>query len=324
MRRSKRYRYNGPIDNSNNSNNNRNGNGTMMPPISQPGQRESRRHTMREEILRIPNILGWQCFLGASIVVFAALVLAIIGPVVGVIVGLCAIVYTARFVRWADVQTRHLFAPVFVVLTVLWLYTGYDICASVWIWNPALGWHVSIKIIIVTFYTLAIGAYSWAEYILWIEVTDPNHPSPRHASQRDNPHIPFITKETYGGQLLPEISTLPSLPSRTITIQLNKDDNGKHTESVSHIPDTINWHKFFYAVSHHGKGFTEATAKAYSIPLIDTKDQAGQLIVLGMRTVREQFLARGWLEWKNQSVHERGIRVTDKGLRIMEAIGKED
>lgn len=296
----------------------------FMPPISPPGQREYRKLTMREEIFRVLLLMGAQCFIGMSIIILFYLDLAIIGPIVGVVSGLFIIIYTARFVRWTDRQTRYLFAPIFVVLISVWLYTGYDLCQSFWMASILTHLHLMAKGAILLMSIGVKAIYGWGMYILWIEMTDPNWPSPRQAVLRDGPYIPGFSTETYGGQVLPAVSTIASLPSRTITVQLDKNGDGKHTESVSHIPDTTNWQKFAWAVAHHGKGFTEATAKAYSVPLNDVKDQVGQLIVVGMRTVREQFIARGWLEWRNPTVHERGLRVTPKGQRVLEAIGKEN
>lgn len=281
----------------------------------QPGQYESRRLTSSEEIFRVILIVGAQCFLGFISLLSLYTVIAIVGPVFGYVSILALFVYLLGRYPKANI----VLAP----LGALWFLAGYAPCAMVWISNPVSFFHPFAQGFIAILFTCVAMLSGWGVYILFLEVTDPNWPSPRQAVLRDGPFIPGVSQETYGGQLLPELDTLPSLPSRTVTVQLDKTGDGRHTESVARIPDIDNYHKFFFAVTHHGKGFTEATAKAYSVPLNDVKDQAGQLIIVGMRTLREQFLARGWLEWKNPTAHERGVKVTKKGMRVMEAMGKE-
>jgi hypothetical protein len=268
---------------------------------------------MREEIIRVPLIIGTQCFLAFITLVSLYFIAAAIGPLLGYISIISTIIFTRKFYHKPS-----------ALVFILWLIAGYPLCSSVWIANPIYFLHPFAQLAALVIYVFVAAVCGWGVYILWIEITDPNWPSPRQAVLRDGPYIPLITTETYGGQVLPEISTIPNLPSRTITVQLDKTGNGSHTESVAHIPDQENWRKFAWAVAHHGKGFTEATARAYNVPLADVRDQAGQLIVIGMRTLREQFLRRGWLEWKNPAVHERGLRVTTKGQVVLEAIGKNE
>jgi hypothetical protein len=279
---------------------------------------------MREEIQRVLFIAGAQCFFGATILLLVYFDIVLIGPILGVIIISLTAYPLILLIKRMDNWLTQLGAYILLaVLVALWAQFGYQICSSFWPSPILINLHIFARILTLTL-SLGIKAiFIWCLYILWIELTDPNWPSPRQAVLRDGPFVPGFTHETYGGQLLPETSTFPSLPTRTITVQLNKDDNGKHTESVAHIPDQDNWREFAWAVAHHGKGFTEATARAYNVPLTDIRDGAGQLITIGMRTLREQFLRRGWLEWKNPEVHERGVRVTEKGQAVLEAIGEE-
>jgi hypothetical protein len=236
----------------------------------------------------------------------------------GFAAGVFTLFYIAIKIPWGEHPTKHILFPPLVISSLLWLVAGYPLCNSIWIPNPLSFFHPFAQVAIIIAYLFADVASLWGVYVLWIEITDPNWPSPRQAVLRDGPYIPLITQETYGGQILPS-NQLSSPSSSTIRVEV-VEENGS-IKYIDGIPDTPEWHRFSKYISSKGpRSFTENAAKGFKIKLLD-QVVGGVLVMKGMRTVRTELLDRGLAYWHSAD-HGRGVVLKRPAMLMFDAIGE--
>jgi len=93
----------------------------------------------------------------------------------------------------------------------------------------------------------------------------------------------------------------PTPPEPVIRAEHRDDTNGKAKERYAKVLIS-NRARDFYRAVHAGQPFTLATARKCQV---------------GRRTfetkIRDVFLARGWLEWKDAEHHDQGLQLTEAG-----------
>ena len=309
-------------------------NNQTFPPaggLGQPGQRETRFTSLKEEISRIRQTTGGMLLFGSVILLSLVNILAILGPWFGWGIGICVIVYSFVFLR-AWIARRSMLTMstelgiVVLVLIVLacWGLVGPGWVASWWLPPCHLGFWA--ELILVAFHLLVIAALTQGTWAFWAEQVDPNGPTPPRAATHRETLIKPWDPETYGGRYLDEEDDGPALlSSPTFSIDITEQGPSGRTNHtiINDLPELPSFRQFCAHVAQGHITFTEANARDYNVPLDAVVDGQGRQMMMGLRDLRDFALdpARGWITWKNPNEHARGVILSDKFLKILAAIG---
>jgi hypothetical protein len=279
--------------------------------FGQPGERRSRIETVREEIKRILVTVRWMIIYGAAVLVFLFGDLILLGPLVGLLVGYIIVIalgtYASREVFLSDERPLVRLIPLgsLGLALILWSYFGWELVSR--LWPPVrLAWPLWVKALLEGFSLIVKFACGWGMWGMWGELVDPGGPTaPRAATPRDKMITPF-SKETYAGKVVPEErEELPQVQERVIRVEV-PDQQGN--ERRAFLPDIAGLPGFARAASN-GQPFNEGTAKRFRIG----RDH--------WQVIRDQSLARGWLEWRDPNAHRQGLQLTRVGRAVFRHLG---
>jgi hypothetical protein len=101
------------------------------------------------------------------------------------------------------------------------------------------------------------------------------------------------------------VESPPPEPQRTVRAEHSDDTGNGVTERYADLPDSRRA-RDFYKLIHKGASFTLDTANRCKLGRKTYEDK-----------IRQKFLERGWLEWKDEEHHDQGLELTQAGREMV-------